>query len=530
MKKASLTPVLSYWAMSEKELIFELEELKKAGTKTIGAWVPWAHLEKDFSGSLERLVLLSIRINITPRLVISPELNTSYDPRVIPEHLLKDKENLARDRLGRTIYNFSPPNIHPLVDLSKEAVQESYENFLLLFSEKLKGLLNHQKNAKIDLIIGDSFFKHYQYQKQESNATYYEKAVCNKANEEYYFRSSAFLFFKLEFEEYGGVRVLNRSYSTPSCSPKRMLEESFNVDSSMNETFKRIREDSTQYDSIWFPDMERLDHKERNFLISSSVVLYKDIWINAKDYLNTSLNFRKKMQYMTNFFSKENLYRPVLTLVENRYQHSKLVQKIHARMDASLRICSFIQEISSSDLAQTKLLIIEKKIRSKDFMHLLEMTEKSQANIFTFREYLSQSSINNLKYLQGFHIKYKWEYEIFPLPTGRNLIIIDKKIKNDMDIELLIDKMLSVSDIKKICNYSEKSLFFTSTKNEEDKRILFFMNYTSKRMTTKISFPSKVAFTAANPQEPATSFHIDLPSYSLIPAEITLTIGDIKNV
>ena len=529
MKKNHLSPVLPYWDLSEKELSHELRELKESGTQTIGAWIPWSHLEKDKSHSLEKLLSLSIHMDLTPRLVISPELNSLYNSRVIPGHLLQNKENLAKDAFGRTIYNFSQPSIYPLVDLSKKAIQKAYESFLLLLSKKLKNILSKYKQARVDLIIGDSFFKYYGNTKQKntSSSTYLENDLTTK---EYYFRSISSIFLGLELEEYKNVKLLNRTFSIPNSSIENLLEEILRVNPSVSAIFKKIKKDSSRYDSIYFSDLEKFNSREKNFLISSSLVLHKDVWINSKDYLNSSQNFKNKIQHMTNFLREESLYKPVMMLTKSRYQHSKLSQRIHDRMGAALKIYSVPQEISSADLTESKLLIIEKEIKNKDLMRLLKLAEKSRINIISFWDFLSSSSINSLKTMRSLNIKHKWDYEIFPLLSGGNFIIVDDKIKSDMDIELLIDKMLYISNISKVCNYSEKRLTFASTKNKVDKnkRTLFFMNDSSKRIKTKLSFPSKVILGTSKSEEPGSDFNMELPPYSLVPTEVAFIPDNLK--
>ena len=120
--KLELIPVVRYWDYNPKEILSVLDRFRESGHTTVSAFVPWSHLETDRHHLLQKFVRQALAAGFALRLGVTPELGIGYSNGGIPDELLRERQNLAQDRLGHPFYACVPPNIHPLVSLLAPAV------------------------------------------------------------------------------------------------------------------------------------------------------------------------------------------------------------------------------------------------------------------------------------------------------------------------------------------------------------------------------------------------------------------------
>ena len=115
--KLELVPVVRYWESNAKEIFAVIDRIRESGATAVGAFVPWTHLETDRHHLLQKLVKQCKASGVSLRLVVTPELGIGFPNGGVPDELLRERQNLAQDRLGHPFYACVPPNIHPLVSL-----------------------------------------------------------------------------------------------------------------------------------------------------------------------------------------------------------------------------------------------------------------------------------------------------------------------------------------------------------------------------------------------------------------------------
>ena len=71
--KLELVPVVRYWDYNSKELFEAIERVRESGATSIGAFVPWSHLETDRHHLLQKLVKQCSASGLGIRLVVTPE-------------------------------------------------------------------------------------------------------------------------------------------------------------------------------------------------------------------------------------------------------------------------------------------------------------------------------------------------------------------------------------------------------------------------------------------------------------------------
>ena len=159
--KLELIPVVRYWDYNPKEILAVLDRFRESGCRTIAAFIPWSHLETDRQHLLQKFVRQALAGGFSLRLGVSPELGIGYPNGGIPDELLRERQNLAQDRLGHPFYACVPPNIHPLVSLLAPAVFQRYGHFLLKLTQELSEVFNEGVPENVELVVSDSLFKHY---------------------------------------------------------------------------------------------------------------------------------------------------------------------------------------------------------------------------------------------------------------------------------------------------------------------------------------------------------------------------------
>ncbi len=235
--KLALVPVVRYWDYNSKDIFAAIERIRESGATTIAAFVPWSHLETDRHHLLQKLVKQCAASGLSLRLGITPELGIGYPNGGVPDELLRERQNLAQDRLGHPFYACVPPNIHPLVSLLAPAVFQRYGHFLLKITQELTEVFQEGFEADLELVVSDSLFKHYRNTGLAASdhgdfslrhmqfGAGYKKEEWTPALAERIFHSRAFDFLESRFSKFSKVKVVSRNLFARDSSHGRLLEE-----------------------------------------------------------------------------------------------------------------------------------------------------------------------------------------------------------------------------------------------------------------------------------------------------------------
>jgi len=304
--KLELIPVVRYWDYNSKEIFAVLERFRSEGVQIIAAWVPWSHLESDRHHLLRRFLKQAATCGLSVRLGITPEIGIGYSNGGIPEELLRERQNHAQDRLGQPIFACVPPNIHPMVSLMAPAVFQRYGHFLLKLYQEISEVYAEGYSGSLDLVVSDSFFKHYRNTGLPASdhgdfslrhvqlASGFRKEEWTPAMAERIFHTRAFDFLKSRFAQQRNVRVVAKTVCTRDSSFGRLLEEMIGSGPGVAETFKMLTEARCASSMAWLDDLRLLRDRERNFLVSSALVLFGELWLSENDFFSLSAPFRKK--------------------------------------------------------------------------------------------------------------------------------------------------------------------------------------------------------------------------------------------
>ena len=544
-----ITPVFRYWDTEPHKITGMLQDLRQSGITTVGAWIPWAHLESDRKHRLQKFVRQALQFDFKIRLSVTPEISIGFPNGGVPEDLLLKPENLAQDRTGQNIYSFSPPNIHPLANLTAPQVFQRFGHFLLRLSQELIEVLDDDFQAQIDLMVGDTFFKHYSTvglpleDHGDFSFLYFQRELdairgWSVTQAERTFRARAMDFLSTRFERYSEVNIQCRNIFTRSSSLDRLISELSGASVCVGNLFQKMTEARPRCDSVWLDDLRRLPPKQRNFLISSALTLYGDLWLPVEEILETSATFRKKMALISDSMSGPNthFYRPVLAMVQNRFAPALFSKVFYERMGSSLQMSGYLQDLDNESIAQIKLMIVEEAlaIEYSHFTDLIQQAKDRNITIAFFRSSLCKRAQGDISCLKTFRIRHGWNYEVAIFESRGHIIVIDGQENSLTKMKTLMERLLAVAGISEWCEQRQPEISSISVNLDHDQksRILFLLNPSNSVVDTSIYFRegAKIEGIHLQKKEEGTEtpsmqgeeFETKLPPYSVVPVALSM--------
>lgn len=478
---------MRYWDLEPHEIPALFQDLKARGLTTVGAWVPWADLETDQKSRLRRFLVQAIRFQFKVRLSVTPEVAIGYPNGGVPNDLLRKAENIAQDRSGQPIYSFAPPNMHPLVNLVAPQVFQRFGHFLLKLSQEIKEVLAEHFDAEIDLIVGDSFFKHYRTlglgaeDHGDYASLYFQKELdairdWNPAQSERTFRVRAVDFLQSRFERHQSVRVESRNFSVRSGSLDRLLDEIVGSVQSAPEYFSRFYESRHYCNAIWCDDLGSINELGLKFVLSSGMMLYGDFWLPAEDLLRLSPKFLSRLGQIGQSLSMSENYfeQSVLCMVKNPFSVARISQILREKLGPRMAIATSLFDVPDIKLERTKLLFVEEAlvIENDQFRALVERAKQYNYTLALFRSSLCKRSQAELSCFETFKIKHGWEYEVALFPDGGQLLVIDGHESTLSNMEELVTRILAVAKAEPVLRTNSKKVLANFICNHMDESIV----------------------------------------------------------
>lgn len=557
--KLELIPVVRYWDYNPKEILSVLERFREAGATTVAAFVPWSHLETDRHHLLQKFVKQAAASGFSLRLGVTPELGIGYANGGIPDELLRERQNLAQDRLGHPFYACVPPNIHPLVSLLAPAVFQRYGHFLLKLTQELTEVFNEGFHTDVQLVVTDSLFKHYRNAGLPASdhgdfsirhmqfGAGYRKEEWTPALAERIFHSRAFDFLESRFNRYPRVKVVGRNFFTRDTNQSRLLEELISSGPNHADMFRGLAKARAACSVAWLDDLHQLRDRERNFLISSALVLFGEIWLNEHDHVALSQSFRRKIQKLTQGFSTDEtaLSRPAIAIVQNRFAPARISQLLQDKLGTGLKFKTSLAEIGPEEKLRTKLFAVEEglTLEHRQAVELLNIAKERDCTVVIFRSSLCPEGLKELAKLKTFRLNHGWLFEIGIFPGGGHVLLIEGQEKLELSMDTLGDSLVSVARIEPFCSFDRSDTGVLSLavdwnlKDEtpEEKargsmKTLFLMNPdgVARKLTLEFSGPVRIhgmqggegAAAEVSEETHGSCFETELPPLSVIPLSL----------
>lgn len=557
--KLELIPVIRYWDYNSKEIFSLLEKFRESGADTVAAFVPWSHLETDRHHLLQKFVKQAASSGFSLRLGLCPELGIGYSNGGIPDDLLRDRQNLAQDRLGHPFFACVPPNIHPLVSLLAPNVFQRYGHFLLKFTQEITEVLNEGFTANIELVVTDSLFKHYRTTglaaadhgdfslRHMQFGAGYKKEEWTPALAERIFHSRAFDFLQSRFAKHKSVKVGSRNLFARGSSHARLLEELIGSGANYSELFRSLVKARASCSVAWLDDLHQLRDRERNFLVSSSLVLFGEIWLNEFDYFALSDSFRKKMRKLIRGFSTDetDLSRPAISLVQNRFAPAQISCLLQEKLGVGLKFKTSLTEIDAEERKRTRLFAVEEgyNLEYRQTMELLNIARERDCTVVFFRSSLCEAGVKELKKLKTFRLNHGWLFEIGIFPGGGHVLLIEGQEHSQLSMDTLGDSLVSVARIEPFCSFDREDTGVQSIAvdwrlNDEtpeeraagSNKTLFLMNPDPQGRKLTLEFSGVVRMQGMQEGAGATAelgdenqgkcFETELPPLSVIPLTV----------
>jgi hypothetical protein len=557
--KLELIPVVRYWEYNPKEILAVLDRFREAGNTTIAAFVPWSHLETDRHHLLQKFVRQALAGGFSLRLGVTPELGIGYSNGGIPDELLRERQNLAQDRLGHPFYACVPPNIHPLVSLLAPAVFQRYGHFLLKITQELSEVFNEGLPQEVQLVVTDSLFKHYRNTGLAASdhgdfslrhmqfGAGYRKEEWTPALAERIFHSRAFDFLESRFSRYPKVKVVSQNLFTRDSSQSRLLEELIGSGPNHADMFRALAKARSNCNVAWLDDLHQLRDRERNFLVSSSLMMFGEIWVNEHDYMSLSASFRKKMQKLIAGFATEetDLSRPAISLVQNRFAPARISTLLQDKLGAALKFKTSLADVSKDERERTKLFAVEEgyALEYRQFMELLNIARARDCTVVTFRSSLCEASLKEFKKLKSFRLNHGWLFEIGIFPEGGHVLLIEGQEHSQLSMDTLGDSLVSVARIEPFCSFDRTDTGVLSLaldwnlkdESPEEKakgsmKTLFLINPDAVARKLALEFTGSVRIHGMSGGEGASAeiseegfgscFETELPPLSVIPMSV----------
>lgn len=565
--KLQLVPVVRYWDYNSKEIFSMVERIRESGATTIAAFVPWVHLETDRHHLLQKLIKQATASGLAIRLGVTPELGIGYANGGVPDELLRDRQNLAQDRLGHPFYACVPPNIHPLVSLLAPSVFQRYGHFLLKLTQELTEVFQDGFEPNIELVVTDSLFKHYKNTglaatdhgdfslRHMQFGAGYKKEEWTPNLAERIFRSRAVDFLESRFSRFGYVKVVSHNLFAREGSHGRLVEELIGAGPNHSDFFRDLVRARASCSVAWLDDMYRLKDRERNFLISSSLVIFGETWLNEYDYFSLSEGFRTKMRKLIKGFSTDEttLNRPAIALSQNRFAPARISTLLQEKLGVALKFKASLRDIDEEERNTAKLFVVEEgyNLELRQAMDLLALARERDCTIVVFRSSLCEAGQKELKKLKTFRLNHGWLFEISIFPGGGHVLLIEGQEQSQLSMDTLGDSLVSVARIDPLCSFDRGNSGVISAsvdwnlkdETEEEKargemKTLFLMNPSTeaKKLTLEFTYPVHLHGAArgegasAEQAEPGYGkcFETELPPLSVIPLSLQVERPAVK--
>lgn len=552
--KLELVPVVRYWDYNSKEIFSAIERVRDSGSTVLACMVPWSHLETDRHHLLQKLVKQAAASGLSLRLCVTPELGIGYPNGGVPDELLRERHNLAQDRLGHPFYACVPPNIHPLVSLLAPAVFQRYGHFLLKLTQELSEVFSEGFETDVELVVTDSLFKHYRNTGLAASdhgdfslrhmqfGAGYKKEEWTPALAERIFHSRAFDFLESRFKKFPRVKVVSKNIFARESSHGRLIEELMGSGPNHADMFRDLIRARASCQVAWLDDLYRLRDRERNFLVSSSLVLFGEIWINEHDYFSLSEGFRGKMRKLCSGFSTEEteLARPAIALSQNRFAPARISALLQDKLGVALKFKTSLAEIDSHERKHTKLFVVEEgyNLELRQTMELLGLARDRDCTLVLFRSSLCESGLKELKKLKTFRLNHGWLFEIGIYPGGGHVLLIEGQESSNLTMNTLGDSLVSVARIEPFCSFDrgESGVISVSvdwnlkdeTPDEKARgtmKTLFLMNPEPEAKKLTLEFSGRVRIHGVTQAEGGEQsygkcFETELPPLSVIPMSL----------
>ena len=557
--KLELIPVLRYWDYNTKEISSVLMRLQEQRVSTIAAWVPWAQVELDRNHLLQKFVRQALAMGFNVRLGITPELGIGYPNGGIPEELVRDRQNLAQDRLGQHIYACAPPSIHPLVSLLAPPVFQRYGHFLLKLAQELNDTLTDGAQGILELLVTDSFFKHYRnaglppadhgdFSLRHLNFMGgLKKDELTPILAEKIFHSRAMDFLKSRFGKSRQVKVISKNVFTHESSLGRLLEEMMGTGPNYSELFKSLCRARSSCGMVWFDYLGELRDKERNYLVSSALIIYEELWISETDFQSLSPSFRKKLEKISETFEgpETELSQPAIAFVSNRFSPARISCILREQLGTGIKFKDSLNDLTDREREKSKLFVVEEgfPLEFKLTNDIFSLAKDRDCTVVIFRSSLCEAGLKEFHKLKNFRLNHGWIFEIGLYPGGGHVLLIEGHENSQLSMESLGESLLSAAKIDPLCSYDKKnSEIFTLAidwdfKNEPSSsdtkppnmKTLFLMNSSSHKEKLNLDFTASVKIQGLevsqkldNPESGATgnSFEAELPPLSVIPISV----------
>lgn len=555
--KLELVPVVRYWDYNPKDIFSVVDRIRESGATTLAAFVPWAHLETDRHHLLQKLLKQAAASGLGVRLVITPELGIGYSNGGVPDELLRERQNLAQDRLGHPFYACVPPNIHPLVSLLAPAVFQRYGHFLLKLTQEITEVLQEGFETDVELIVSDSLFKHYRNTglAASDHGDYslrhmqfgagYKKEEWTPALGERIFHSRAYDFLESRFARFPRVTVGSHNIFARDCSHGRLLEELIGSGPNHADLFRDLVRARASCSIVWMDDLFRLRDREKNFLVSSSLVIFGDTWINEHDYFALSEGFRAKMRKLMRGFStnETRLTRPAIALSQNRFAPARISALLQEKLGVAIKFKTNLAEISKEERQNAKLFVVEEgySLELRQTMDLLSLARERDCTLVVFRSSLCEQGLKELKKLKTFRLNHGWLFEIGIFPGGGHVLLIEGQEHSQLSMNTLGDSLVSVARIEPFCSFDRGDTGvisvsvewdlkdeLASEKSRGEMRTLFLMNPEPEPKKLTLEFSGgvhihgldKEGASAERASGYSKCFETELPALSVIPLSL----------
>jgi len=557
--KLELVPVVRYWDYNPKDIFSAIDRIRESGSTTLAVMVPWSHLETDRHHMLQKLVKQAAASGLSLRLCVTPELGIGYANGGVPDELLRERHNLAQDRLGHPFYACVPPNIHPLVSLLAPAVFQRYGHFLLKLTQELTEVFAEGFETDVELVVTDSLFKHYRNTGLAASdhgdfslrhmqfGAGYKKEEWTPALAERIFHSRAFDFLESRFSKFPRVKVVSKNIFARESSHGRLLEEMIGSGPNHADLFRDLIRARSSCSIAWLDDLYRLRDRERNFLVSSALVLFGEIWLNEHDYFALSEGFRAKMRKLIRGFSTEEteLARPAIALAQNRFAPARISALLQDKLGVALKLKTSLAEIDAEERKFTKLFVVEEgyTLELRQTMELLGLARDRDCTLVLFRSSLCETGLKELKKLKTFRLNHGWLFEIGIYPGGGHVLLIEGQEHSQLSMGTLGDSLVSVARIEPFCSFDrgESGVISVSvdwalkdeTPEEKAKgtmKTLFLMNPEPEAKKLTLEFNGRVRIHGMSQGEGASAesgdegfgkcFETELPPLSVIPMSL----------
>ncbi len=496
------TPVVRYWELGGKEIFTQLTKIRDRGFTAVGAWVQWSHLESDRTHSLQKFLKQAKAVGLTVRLGVTPELATGFHSGGVPDDLLRDQTNLAQNRLGEPIYACAPPNIHPLVSLLAPKVFQRYGHFLLKLVQILNDVFQEGFNVETELVITDSLFKHYRSagltDEDFGDFSRRQGQVAEGPQGELLFQNRAVDFLKSRLMRFSHVKILKRNTYARDATLCRLMEELAGVSLNREEMFRDFMHASSRNEIAWLDDLSGLTDRERNFLLSSSMIVYGGVWCHAEDLLDCSDGFLRKIRGLADSFTASNVERDrtAAVLVGNRFAPARLADSLRNRLGNTLKIVTARQEMREQELKRLRLFAVEEglSVSPEDADALIELARYQDCSVVVFRSSLQKQTLRKLEELRGFRLNHGWHFHLYVFPGGGHVIVVESGENANNSVEPLVDNLLSVAQIEPWCSFADetgpvKSVSYIWPKEAEardEQRTVFVMNPSDHEISLKM--------------------------------------------